>query len=139
MIHLFKKYFRLSGSEKIILLQLFVLSFYTFILIKFYSVKKVFTQLQQLKIKVNNKKNINIPLIIKNIHRVSKYAPWRCKCFEQAVMAKIYFSSKGIITTIQFGIKKEGNELVAHAWLLCNNLIVLGERNYNEFTTIYKI
>jgi len=69
--------------------------------------------------------------------RASKYVPWRCKCYEQAIAARIILTKLGLETTFYYGVAKENdNKLVAHAWLRCGDYIVTGRPGMKRFTVV---
>lgn len=72
------------------------------------------------------------------INRACRYSFWRTKCFEQALCAKWMLKRRKYASTIYFGIKKEqaGNQMQAHAWVICNNEIITGGRQAGEFMII---
>jgi hypothetical protein len=70
------------------------------------------------------------------IARAGKYSPWRTKCFEQAIAAKIMLQLRGIGSTVYFGVYKTTTAMQAHAWLTCNATIVTGGPDVSKFTVI---
>ncbi len=71
------------------------------------------------------------------IIRAGTRSPWRTKCFEQAIAAKIMLRLRGISTTVYFGINKSNqSEMRAHAWLKVNNTIVTGGPDISQFTIV---
>jgi hypothetical protein len=45
------------------------------------------------------------------------YVPWRAQCFEQAIASKLMLHRRGYASTICLGVKKDGVQILAHAWL----------------------
>jgi hypothetical protein len=71
------------------------------------------------------------------ISRASRYVPWRCKCYEQAIAAKIILRGYGIGTTLYYGVAKDHeNNLIAHAWVRCGEYIVTGRPGMKRFTVV---
>ncbi|GAB3514802.1 hypothetical protein GCM10027442_29990 [Emticicia fontis] len=72
------------------------------------------------------------------IRRACRYSFWRTRCFEQALCAKLMLKLRRTGSTIYFGVKKDkpDTELQAHAWLICNQEIITGGENSNEFVVI---
>ncbi len=70
------------------------------------------------------------------ILRAGNRSPWRTKCFEQAIAAKIMLQLRGIKSTVYFGINKTTNEMLAHAWLTVNNSIITGGPDISQFTIV---
>jgi hypothetical protein len=69
--------------------------------------------------------------------RACRFSPWRTKCFEQAIAAKVMLKRRGIKSTVFFGVfKGESNELLAHAWLISNGMIVTGGPKIDQYTVL---
>jgi len=45
--------------------------------------------------------------------------PWRAKCLEQALAAKMMLRRRKIANELYLGVKQEENKMLAHAWLQC--------------------
>lgn len=73
------------------------------------------------------------------IQRASRFVPWRCKCYEQAVAVKIMLNNRNIQSTMYYGVfKDENNELKAHAWVRSGNEIVTGKKGIHKFKVVGK-
>jgi hypothetical protein len=71
------------------------------------------------------------------ISRASRYVPWRCKCYEQAIAAKVILRGYGLETTLYYGVAKDpDNKLIAHAWVRCGDYIVTGRPGMKRFTVV---
>ncbi len=71
------------------------------------------------------------------IRRAGRVVPWRCKCYEQAVAAKIILKRKGINSTLYYGVAKSKDEkLKAHAWVRCGTHIVTGKKGMKQFAIV---
>jgi hypothetical protein len=71
------------------------------------------------------------------ISRASRYVPWRCKCYEQAISAKVILRGYGLETTLYYGVAKDpDNKLIAHAWVRCGDYIVTGRPGMKRFTVV---
>ncbi len=66
----------------------------------------------------------------------AKSVVWRCECLEQALATKWLLKQRKISSTLYFGTFFNGVTLEAHAWVRAGNLIVVGERGYQQFTVI---
>ncbi|MCG1024345.1 MAG: lasso peptide biosynthesis B2 protein [Dehalobacter sp.] len=68
---------------------------------------------------------------------VSRYTPWESKCLVQAVTALFYLRIFGIPYTLYLGLDKgETNQLLAHAWLRCGELIITGNNEKDRFKVV---
>lgn len=72
-----------------------------------------------------------------SILRGAHYSPWRAKCFEQALAAKIMLKRRGFKSVIYFGVyKTDTNKLLAHAWLKSNAVIITGDGKLDNYTVL---
>ncbi|WP_041445236.1 lasso peptide biosynthesis B2 protein [Syntrophobotulus glycolicus] len=71
------------------------------------------------------------------IDTMSRYTPWESKCLVQAVTALLFLRIFGIPYTLYLGLDRdEANQLVAHAWLRCGELIVTGNAGKERFRVV---
>jgi len=71
------------------------------------------------------------------IRRACSRSPWRTKCFEQAIAAKIMLKARSLPGTVYFGVnKKTPGKMEAHAWVKSNSLIVTGAAGVERFTVV---
>lgn len=75
-----------------------------------------------------------------SILRACHRSPWRTKCFEQALSARMMLRRRGKISVIYFGLNKsllnQREKMAAHAWLKCSGVIVTGGKNNEMFTVV---
>lgn len=69
---------------------------------------------------------------------IASKTPWESKCLVQALTAQKMLKKKGISTTIYLGVRKEGSEMKAHAWLRCGEYYVTGGAIRNLYTVVAK-
>jgi hypothetical protein len=55
--------------------------------------------------------------IQRHIQAAAKRLPWESKCFERAIATKIMLRRRNMNVRLCLGVKKEGDDFVAHAWL----------------------
>lgn len=81
-----------------------------------------------------------LELIRISIRRACRRSPWRTKCFEQALSARMMLRRRGIKSIVHFGVRKsipnQKEALEAHAWLISSGVIVIGGENNNTFTIV---
>jgi hypothetical protein len=72
------------------------------------------------------------------IGAVSRRAPWRCKCLEQAIAAKMMLRRRGMASTLYLGVAREpsGVALQAHAWLRCGSRYVTGGEDRARYAAV---
>lgn len=66
----------------------------------------------------------------------SPFTPWRSNCLAQAIAGKMMLWRRGIPSTLYLGLKKDANQLEAHAWLRVGEQIVTGGAVKPQFKTI---
>lgn len=59
--------------------------------------------------------------------------PFRAKCFERALAARMMLRRRGIATTLFYGARIEGEGLSAHVWLRSGDTDVIGCDNAAQF------
>lgn len=65
--------------------------------------------------------------------------PWESVCLPQAVAAQWMLKRRHISGTLYLGVAKDEinpEELTAHAWLRCGNLILTGREGHRRFTVV---
>lgn len=83
-------------------------------------------------------KNSLIKRISWAVNIVSKYTPWESKCLVQAVTAQRMLKARKIGSTLYLGVNKDTNNMHAHAWLRCGQVIVTGGYNKDAFKEVAK-
>jgi len=142
MINKIKSFLRLSPSRKIIVVQVFWISIYTYSLFRFFNRRARFGE------KITATANINqLPHKKANdigwaIQIVAKYISWKNVCRHQAYQAKLLCDIYKIPYMIFVGFKKvtRTNEIEAHAWTIAGGKIITGFCNPDEYIvqSIYK-
>jgi hypothetical protein len=75
--------------------------------------------------------------IAQAVNRASRYVPWQAKCLVQAMAGKKMLKRRGVISTLYLGLAKgEDQGLQAHAWLRCDNSIILGGGGLQRFSVV---
>jgi hypothetical protein len=71
------------------------------------------------------------------VQSASKYTPWDSNCLAQAIAAMRMLKSRGMTSTIYFGMAKEGeDDMEVHAWLRSGDTYVVGAGNSKDFTVV---
>ena len=71
-----------------------------------------------------------------SIIRAAKYAIFKSKCYDQALVTTFMLKNRKISSTIYFGLNKGAEQLSAHAWVRCGDKIVSGRLGYERFTPV---
>jgi hypothetical protein len=67
---------------------------------------------------------------------VSRRAPWRCKCLEQGIAAKMMLRRRRVANTLYLGVARGDSQLDAHAWLRCGTVYVTGGGDNERFSVV---
>lgn len=70
-----------------------------------------------------------------HVNRVAGHTPWESKCLVRALTAQKLLTKKKISSTLYLGVKKEGNKMVAHAWIRTGGYYMTGG-NGDGYTTV---
>lgn len=65
-------------------------------------------------------------LIAKQVKRSATHTIWDSKCLVQALTAQRLLHKKRIQSTLYLGVKKENDQMTAHAWIRVGTLFVTG-------------
>ena len=69
------------------------------------------------------------------IDSMSRHAPWRSKCLEQALAAKAMLRRRGISNTLYMAVAREV-ALEAHAWVRSGDVCVTGQAEFDRYTVV---
>jgi Transglutaminase-like superfamily len=71
------------------------------------------------------------------VRKTSRHVPWTSKCLDQAIVAKVMLTRRGIPATVYFGVRNDENgQLAAHAWSRSGSWYVTGGEIRDQFTII---
>lgn len=56
----------------------------------------------------------------------ARHTPWRSECYPQALAARVLLGLAGIPHVVSFGVRRDGDALVAHAWVHAGSVTVTG-------------
>ena len=60
------------------------------------------------------------------VERAARHTPWRSECYPQAVTARLLLGAARIPHVVSFGVRRDGDALVAHAWVTAGLVVVTG-------------
>jgi hypothetical protein len=108
------------------------------LLIIFFPFKKIAAligkpQIESPKEMFTNKKITDIEVAVL---RGVKYVFFSSRCYDQALATTLMLKSRRIPSTIYFGLHKEVEHLLAHAWVRCGDKIVSGKLGHERFTPV---
>lgn len=73
--------------------------------------------------------------IVRAVRIVSRYLP-RVSCLTQALAAQALLVRSNHRSRVEIGVAKEGQLIAAHAWLVCDERIVLGGPDVTRYTLL---
>lgn len=60
------------------------------------------------------------------VEAAAAHAPWRSDCYPQALAARTFLAMRAIPHVVSFGVRRDGDALVAHAWVHAGDIDVTG-------------
>lgn len=119
--------------------EAFFISFYSRLLILFFSFKslekKLGSKSPPLFPKYDHNNKELLVLIKRSILRSAKYCIWRNKCFEQSLTAAIMLKRRKFHYVLYFGLAKKDKKLKAHVWIKSNGYYLVNKGNV-EYSTL---
>ena len=145
LLKLFRKiktFFKIENQDKLAFIKAFIYMGYFRAFILFIPFNKLRKRMGKVKVEspqdVDNECYKKAVRIARIVGIVSYHTPWESKCLVQALTAQRMLKSKNISTTIYLGVRKEGNEMKAHAWLRCGEYYVTGGAIREQYTVVAK-
>lgn len=78
--------------------------------------------------------------VAKMVSIAAALVPYRARCLEQAITVWWMLGVMGVSSTIRLGVCKSGVSIEAHAWVLHEGKIVIGQMNdQKEFTPLLDV
>lgn len=93
------------------------------------------TKGEQIQRLTNEQKTICF-LVHRAVRRCIGRTPWRYKCFEQAITARLMLEKRKIPNTLYLGVQNNNMKLKAHAWLRCGDDIITGSKGKDNFIVV---
>lgn len=72
-------------------------------------------------------------LLSDRITSLESLFPWRYKCYEQAVTARILLNCRKQPNKLFIGFKVSSDKKEFHAWSECQNLVLTGYQNIHQY------
>jgi hypothetical protein len=60
------------------------------------------------------------------VRLAARHTPWRSECFPQALTARLLLGLERVPHVVSFGVRRDGDALVAHAWVHTGDVPVTG-------------
>ncbi len=75
-------------------------------------------------------------LIGRLVQGVARFTPWESNCFPQALTAQLLLNCYRIPATLFFGLRREDQEMLAHAWVAAGPVAVCGGRSFHQYAVV---
>ncbi len=75
-------------------------------------------------------------LIGRLVQGVARFTPWESNCFPQALTSKLLLNLYGIPSTLFLGLRREDDEMLAHAWVAAGSVAVCGGRSFHQYAVV---
>jgi hypothetical protein len=107
------------------------------VILRVVSFKRIAARLKDKERTGNGVAEKRLEMIKDAIVRAGSRSPWRTKCFEKALAAKMMLRRRGIASTIYFGVRKDEQlNILAHAWVKCGECVVTGGNGIEQYTLL---
>jgi len=124
-----KKLFGLSPTESVVLLSALLLLPVVGLLLKqrgFSRTEKLFARLRRSE-RSPSASLEGVQTIARMVSIAALRGPYRAQCLVQAITLWWMLGLIGIVSTVRLGLYKNGESVEAHAWVLYDNVTVIGE------------
>ena len=132
--------FRLTWSERFALAEATVwlaLGRVAIVLVPFHALsRRLGTHMQESAAIVDPRHRAALRRIAWAIGAVSRRAPWRCKCLEQAFAAKRMLRLRRIPNTLYLGVARGEAKIEAHAWVRSGDVYLTGGAERGRYAVV---
>lgn len=140
-MHKLKVFYKLGFKKQLMFIEAFILSGIYRFMVVYLPFKCVKKRLGEAKKESPQKESLEAYQMAKEIRSVvllaCKYTPWESKCLIRAMLVQHFLKRKKIATTIYLGVNKDDfNNMKAHAWIRCGEMIVTGEYEKKHFVQV---
>ena len=137
----FKIFLHLGIKKQRLFIQAYLLSGIFRFMINFLPFKRIKKFLGEPKLEssyeINPQEYHEVRQIRSIVLLVCKYTPWESKCLVRAMLVQYFLKRKKIATTIYLGVNKDNlNNMKAHAWIRCGEIIVTGQYEKDHFIQV---
>ncbi len=130
------KFAGLSNADRILIIRSAAVLAGTWIGLRLLPFRRVL-QTVEIFSSVSHSKNDSLwnpDKIVWAVVAISRYSPLTLSCLEQALAAKITLGREGYPALVRIGVASgKGAQLRAHAWLECNDEIIIGDKGVENF------
>lgn len=90
---------------------------------------------QQDPVAVDPEQHFRAAHIGRIVEAAAAHAPWRSDCYPQALTARTFLAARRIPHVVSFGVRRDGDALIAHAWVHAGDVAVTGGDG-SEYTEV---
>ena len=136
-----KVFWQLGFKKQLMFIEVFFLSGIYRFMVLYLPFKSIKRQLGKHKTESTYELSVDEYRVAKEIREivllVCKYTPWESKCLIRAMLVQHFLKHKKIATTIYLGVNKDDlNNMKAHAWIRCGEMIVTGQYEKDHFIQV---
>ena len=140
-MHKFKIFWQLGFKKQLMFIEAFILSGIYRFMMSYMPFKYVKKRLGEPKKESAREEPLEVYRLAKEIRELvlltCKYTPWESECLIRAMLVQHFLKRKKIATTIYLGVNKDDlNNMKAHAWLRCGEMIVTGQSQKRYFIQV---
>ena len=70
------------------------------------------------------------------VEKAAMNTPWQSACLVQALSAQKMLRCRNIPGFFALGVRKDKDKMKAHAWTLCDDMVITGRLGYESFTVV---
>ena len=140
-MHKLQIFWELGFRKQLMFIEAFILSGVYRFMVLYLPFKYVKKRLGVPKKESAKEESVEVYRLAKEIRGgvllVCKYTPWESKCLIRAMLVQHFLKRKKIATTIYLGVNKDDlNNMKAHAWIRCGEMIVTGQYEKDHFIQV---
>jgi hypothetical protein len=136
-MHVLKRFLRLSERERLLLFQAAILIFLIRLSLVLLSLRNV----HRLTVKITClcDKSLSADRIVRAVWSAARFIPGST-CLVQALVAQSLLAQHGYNPLLTIGVaKNECNQFEAHAWVVCENEVLMGGQQMRNYTALLKL
>jgi len=113
-----RKFISLSGFERLLLVQAFLMLAWTSLSLRFFGLKKRYTSgNNNLSCSLNEKNSSLVQATTRMVQIAGRYSPFTASCLAQSLVLLKLLRNQGIIAHLRIGVQKAADQVKAHAWV----------------------
>jgi hypothetical protein len=144
MLRKIQQFTRLTNEEKKLFLEAYMMLGVMRAAILTVSFKRLTRSLEHVPSKkeiaaLNDEENAKVIAVGRAITKAALHTPWESACLVQSLTAQKMLKKRGIPGVFYLGAAKDKNveeQMKAHAWSQCGDIIITGKNGHEDFTVL---